>query len=149
ESVKRPLAFVQNQIQEYKSESKLIKHTPLFVPAGQSTQMVIGATPETDLEIMNIAKTFYDDYKLKRDYYSGYIPINTENSLLPHVGSKAPLVRANRLYRTAWLLRCYDSSIDDIQDPKHLHLDLHIDPKFIWALRTPQFLPVDINQADY
>src|SRR5690554_3495873 len=114
ESVKRPLAFVQNQIQEYKAESKLIKHTPQFVPAGQSTQMVIGATPESDWEIMNVAKTFYEDYKLKRVYYSGYIPINTENSLLPIVGSAPPLVRENRLYQTDWLLRFYNFSLEEI-----------------------------------
>lgn len=149
ESVKKPLAFVQNQIQTIKSESKLIKHTPLFVPAGQSTQMVIGATPETDFEIMNVAKTFYDDYQLKRVYYSGYIPINSENSLLPMVGSRPPLVRENRLYQTDWLLRFYDFDLDEILNPEHQHLDLDIDPKLSWALRNPSFFPVDINYADY
>lgn len=149
ESVKKPLAFVQNQIQTIKSESKLIKHTPLFVPAGQSTQMVIGATPETDFEIMNVAKTFYDDYQLKRVYYSGYIPINSENSLLPMVGSRPPLVRENRLYQTDWLLRFYDFDLDEILNPEHQQLDLDIDPKLSWALRNPSFFPVDINYADY
>src|SRR5690606_17929693 len=149
ESVKKPLAFVQNQIQEYKAESKLIKHIPQFVPAGQSTQMVIGATPESDWEIMNVAKTFYEDYKLKRVYYSGYIPINTENSLLPVVGSAPPLVRENRLYQTDWLLRFYDFSLEEILNPQFSQLDLDIDPKLSWALRNPQFFPVDINFADY
>lgn len=149
ESVKKPLAFVRNQIQTFKSESKLIKHTPLFVPAGQSTQMVIGATPETDFEIMNVAKTFYDDYQLKRVYYSGYIPINSENSLLPMVGSRPPLVRENRLYQTDWLLRFYDFDLDEILNPEHQQLDLDIDPKLSWALRNPSFFPVDINYADY
>jgi putative DNA modification/repair radical SAM protein len=149
DSVKKPLAFVQNQIQEYKSESKLIKHTPQFVPAGQSTQMVIGATPETDLEVMNVAKTFYQDYKLKRVYYSGYIPINTENSMLPQVGTRPPLVRENRLYQTDWLLRFYDFQLDEILNPNHQQLDLDIDPKLSWALRNPHYFPVDINRADY
>ena len=149
DSVKKPLAFVQNQIQEYKSDSKLIKHTPQFVPAGQSTQMVIGATPETDFEIMNVAKTFYEDYKLKRVYYSGYIPINNENSLLPQIGSRPPLVRENRLYQTDWLLRFYNFNIDEILNPKHQHLDLDIDPKLSWALRNPHYFPIDINTADY
>ncbi len=149
ESVKKPLAFVQNQIQEYKAESKLIKHTPQFVPAGQSTQIVIGATPETDWEIMSVAKTFYKDYKLKRVYYSGYIPINTENSLLPIYGSAPPLVRENRLYQTDWLLRFYDFNLEEILNPQHSQLDLDIDPKLSWALRNPQFFPVDINFADY
>lgn len=149
ESVKKPLAFIQNQIEEYKVESKLIKHTPLFVPAGQSTQMVIGATPETDLEIMNVAQTFYKDYKLKRVYYSGYIPINSENSMLPQVGSTPPLVRENRLYQTDWLLRFYDFTLEEILNPAHSQLDLDIDPKLSWALRNPQFFPIDINRADY
>ncbi len=149
ESVKKPLAFIQNQIEEYKVESKLIKHTPLFVPAGQSTQMVVGATPETDLEIMNVAQTFYKDYKLKRVYYSGYIPINSENSMLPQVGSTPPLVRENRLYQTDWLLRFYDFTLEEILNPAHSQLDLDIDPKLSWALRNPQFFPIDINRADY
>lgn len=149
ESVKKPLAFVQSQIQEYKAESKLIKHTPQFVPAGQSTQMVIGATPETDWEIMNVAKNFYEDYKLKRVYYSAYIPINSENSLLPVIGSAPPLVRENRLYQTDWLLRFYNFKLDEILNPQHTQLDLDIDPKLSWALRNPQFFPVDINRANY
>jgi putative DNA modification/repair radical SAM protein len=149
ETVKKPLAFVNNQIQEFKSESKLIKHTPQFVPAGQSTQMVIGATPETDFEIMNIAKTFYDDYNLKRVYYSGYIPINNENSLLPQIGSRPPLIRENRLYQTDWLLRFYDFKLDEILNDKQQHLDLEIDPKLSWALRNPHYFPIDINRADY
>lgn len=149
ESVKKPLAFVQSQIQEYKGESKLIRHTPQFVPAGQSTQMVIGATPETDFEIMNVAKDFYEDYKLKRVYYSAYIPINTENSLLPVVGSAPPLVRENRLYQTDWLLRFYNFKLDEILNPQYTQLELDIDPKLSWALRNPQFFPVDINRANY
>jgi putative DNA modification/repair radical SAM protein len=149
ESVKKPLAFVNNQIKEFKSESKIIKHTPQFVPAGQSTQMVIGATPETDFEIMNIAKTFYDDYNLKRVYYSGYIPINNENSLLPQIGSRPPLVRENRLYQTDWLLRFYDFKLDEILNVNQQELDLEIDPKLSWALRNPHYFPIDINRADY
>ena len=149
DSVRKPLAFIENQIQEYKTESKLIKKIPLFVPAGQSTQMVIGATPETDFEIMNIAKTFYNDYNLKRVYYSGYIPINTENSLLPQIGSKPPLIRENRLYQTDWLLRFYDFQLDEILNKNHQKLDLEIDPKLSWALRNPQFFPININRADY
>lgn len=149
DSVKKPLAFVQNKIKEYKSEAKLIKHAPQFVPAGQSTQMVIGATPETDWEIMSVADHFYNEYKLKRVYYSGYIPINTTNSLLPTVGSTPPLVRENRLYQTDWLLRYYDFTLEEILNPQHRQLDLEIDPKLSWALRNPQLFPIDINRADY
>lgn len=149
ESVKRPLAFVNNQIQEYKGERKITRHVPTFVPAGQSTQMVIGATPESDFEIMNVANDFYKHYKLKRVYYSGYIPINTDNSFLPQVGTVPPLVRENRLYQTDWLLRFYDFRLDEILNPENMHLDLEIDPKLSWALRNPHLFPVDINIADY
>lgn len=149
DSVRKPLAFVQNQILEIKSESKLIKKKPLFVPAGQSTQMVIGATPETDFEIMNVANDFYQNYNLKRVYYSGYIPINNDNKFLPQIGSQPPLIRENRLYQTDWLLRFYDFKIDEILNPSFTNLDMDIDPKLGWALRNPQFFPVDINTASY
>lgn len=149
DSVKKPLSFVNNKIKEYRSESKLIKHVPQFVPAGQSTQMVIGATPESDWEIMSIADQFYKDYNLKRVYYSGYIPINPEHTLLPSVGSIPPLVRENRLYQTDWLLRFYNFSLQEILNSEHRHLDLEVDPKLSWALRNPHYFPVDINQASY
>lgn len=149
DSVRKPLAFVQNQITNLKSESKLIKHKPLFVPAGQSTQMVIGATPETDLEILSIANDFYKNYKLKRVYYSGYIPISNENSLLPAIGSQPPLIRENRLYQADWLMRFYDFSLDEIIDSSQPQLDMQMDPKLAWALRHPELFPIDINTADY
>ena len=149
ESVKKPLNFINQEIQSYKQESKLIKHKPIFVPAGQSTQMVIGATPENDFEIMSVADKFYKDYNLKRVYYSGYIPIQNDNSLLPQIGTKPPLVRENRLYQTDWLLRFYGFELNEILNPSFQELDLEIDPKLSWALRNPQFFPVDINKADY
>ncbi|HMR82131.1 MAG TPA: putative DNA modification/repair radical SAM protein [Niabella sp.] len=149
ESVKKPLAFVNEQMHSYKSDSKIIKHVPVFVPAGQSTQIVIGATPETDFEIMNVAKTFYKNYQLKRVYYSGYVPVNTNNNLLPQVGSAPPLIRENRLYQTDWLLRFYGFELDEILNKEYTSLDLDIDPKLSWALRNPHLFPVDINRADY
>ncbi|MGN0001867.1 MAG: putative DNA modification/repair radical SAM protein [Sphingobacterium composti] len=149
ESVKKPLNFINQEIQSYKQESKLIKHKPTFVPAGQSTQMVIGATPENDFEIMSVADKFYKDYNLKRVYYSGYIPIQNENSLLPQIGTKPPLVRENRLYQTDWLLRFYGFELKEILNADHQDLDLEIDPKLSWALRNPHLFPVDINTADY
>lgn len=149
ESVKKPLNFINQEIQSLKQESKLIKHKPTFVPAGQSTQMVIGATPENDFEIMSVADKFYKDYNLKRVYYSGYIPIQNDNSLLPQIGTKPPLVRENRLYQTDWLLRFYGFQLNEILNPNFQELDLEIDPKLSWALRNPQLFPVDINKADY
>ena len=149
QSVRDPLDFVNTEIKQLKSESKLIKHKPLFVPAGQSTQMVIGATPENDYEIMSVANEFYQKYDLKRVYYSGYIPINNEDANLPAIGSQPPLIRENRLYQTDWLLRFYDFELDEILNPSFTQLDMDIDPKLGWALRNPQFFPVDINTADF
>lgn len=149
DSVRKPLQFLNTKIQTFQNEKKLIKHTPTFVPAGQSTQMVIGATPENDLEIMSVADEFYKKYQLKRVYYSGYIPINNANTALPQIGSRPPLIRENRLYQTDWLLRFYNFSLSEILNPAFTQLDLDIDPKLSWALRNLHLFPVDINTADY
>ena len=149
ESVRKPLGFVNEQMHAYALDRKSIKSTPKYVPAGQSTQMVIGATPENDLEIMSVADNFYKSYNLKRVYYSGYIPINNSNSNLPQIGSTPPLVRENRLYQTDWLLRFYDFELNELLNNSHKDLELEIDPKLSWALRNPHFFPVDINTADY
>lgn len=148
EDVKRPLALVQNQILQFKDEKKLIKSTPKFVPAGQSTQMVIGATPETDKDIMHTADAFYKNFSLKRVYYSGYIPISNDNRL-PIIGSQPPLIRENRLYQTDWLMRFYGFHVNELLNDANPHLDVDIDPKLSWALRNLQFFPIDINVAAY
>ncbi|MBL1408295.1 putative DNA modification/repair radical SAM protein [Sphingobacterium faecale] len=149
DSVRKPLAFVNDKLKQYKNEKKSLKHIPSFVPAGQSTQMVIGATPENDYEIMQVADDFYTNYNLKRVYYSGYIPIANTDSLLPQIGTKPPLVRENRLYQTDWLMRFYGFKIHEILNPEFQNLDLEIDPKLSWALRHPHLFPIDINTADY
>jgi len=143
-----PLLFVKNQIIQFKDEKKLIKSVPKFVPAGQSTQMVIGATPETDKDIMQTADKFYKDFSLKRVYYSGYIPISND-SRLPMLGSQPPLVRENRLYQTDWLMRFYGFNVNELLNDANPHLDIDIDPKLSWALRNLQFFPIDINVASY
>jgi len=148
-SVMEPLSYVQNQIESYKLDRKRMKHTPSFVPAGQSTQMVIGATPESDLDIMQVADHYYKTYQLKRVYYSGYIPIHPKHSVLPSIGSAPPLLRENRLYQTDWLLRFYGFELNEILSPTHSHLELDIDPKLSWALRNPEYFPVDVHTADY
>lgn len=150
EEVKKPLGFIQNTITQYKDEKKtgLIKSIPKFVPAGQSTQMVIGATPETDMEIMYSAAEYYKNFKLKRVYYSGYIPISYD-SRMPQIGSQPPLLRENRLYQTDWLMRFYGFEVHELLNPNNPHLDTDIDPKLSWALRNPEQFPVDINTADY
>jgi putative DNA modification/repair radical SAM protein len=150
ESVRQPLRFIKNQMEDYRADKKnLIKHTPSFVPAGQSTQMVIGATPETDLEIMQVAQQYYHEFKLKRVYYSGYVPIHPQHSVLPQIGTAPPLLRENRLYQTDWLLRFYSFSLDEILNPSHSQLDLQVDPKLSWALRNLSLFPVDVHTADY
>lgn len=148
QDVIKPLGFVQNQIVQFKEEQKLIKSVPKFVPAGQSTQMVIGATPETDKDIMHTADAYYRNFSLKRVYYSGYIPISNDNRL-PILGTQPPLVRENRLYQTDWLMRFYGFHVNELLNDANPHLDIDIDPKLSWALRNLQHFPVDINVAAY
>ncbi|MES2487808.1 MAG: putative DNA modification/repair radical SAM protein [Bacteroidota bacterium] len=150
EDVKKPLGFIQNTITQFKDEKKtgLIKHVPKFVPAGQSTQMVIGATPETDMEIMYSADQYYKDFSLKRVYYSGYIPISNDTRM-PVIGTQPPLLRENRLYQTDWLMRFYGFDVKELLNLKNPHLDTDMDPKLGWALRNLDQFPVDINTADY
>lgn len=143
-----PLNMVQKQIAQFKEEKKLIKSVPKFVPAGQSTQMVIGATPETDKDIMQTADTFYKNFSLKRVYYSGYIPISNDNRL-PMLGSQPPLIRENRLYQTDWLMRFYGFNVNELLNDANPHLDIDIDPKLSWALRNLHYFPIDINVANY
>lgn len=143
----QPMKKVRNEIDKYQSEKKLIKSTPIYAPAGQSTQMIVGATEETDAEVMYTAAYLYKKYKMKRVYYSGYIPISYD-SRLPAIGTEVPIMRENRLYQTDWLLRFYGFSIEELLNKKHPNLDSDIDPKLSWALRNLDLFPLDINQAD-
>ena len=147
--VQKDLGIVRDRLIQLKDERKLIKTVPKFVPAGQTTQMVVGAHSETDQDIILMADRHYKEFKLKRVYFSGYIPINPEEKALPTVGSAPPLLRENRLYQSDWLMRFYEFSADEIVDDQHPNLDLDIDPKLSWALRHPEAFPVDINHADY
>lgn len=144
----KPLDFVNKRIIQLKDEKKLIKHIPKFVPAGQSTQMVIGATPETDKEIMYTADAYYKNFSLRRVYYSGYIPISNDTRM-PILGTQPPLLRENRLYQTDWLMRFYGFNVREILNDENPHLETDIDPKLSWALRNLQHFPVDINTAAY
>jgi len=147
--VQKPLNFVQNQIAQFKGDRKLIKRVPQFVPAGQSTQMVIGATPESDMQIMQTAAAYYKKFSLKRVYYSGFIPIPNSASLLPQLGTPPPLLRENRLYQTDWLMRFYGFGVEELLNANHPNLETDIDPKLSWALRNLHLFPVNINTADY
>ncbi|GAL73335.1 putative DNA modification/repair radical SAM protein [Jejuia pallidilutea] len=143
----KPMKKVKNEIIQYKSEKKIIKSTPKYAPAGQSTQMIIGASNENDMQIMYTSNYLYNTFDLKRVYYSGYIPVSYDKRL-PMIGTEVPVLRENRLYQTDWLLRFYGFDVREILNPKHPNLDLDIDPKLSWALRNLNQFPVDINKAD-
>lgn len=143
----QPMNFLRNEKQKYADEKPHIKSAPLFLPAGQSTQLIVGASPENDRQILRLANHLYSQQKLKRVYYSGYVPIATDKRV-PAL-SAPPLVRENRIYQADWLLRFYGFAVDEIVDEQHPDLDLEIDPKLSYALRNPEKFPVDINRADY
>ncbi len=119
-----------------------------FVPAGQSTQMIIGATPETDYQIVSVAEALYQKFDLKRVFYSAYVGIN-DDSALPAVGQKPPLMREHRLYQADWLLRFYGFQASELLDEARPNFNVLLDPKCDWAVRHLEHFPVEINQADY
>lgn len=143
----KPMEKVKNEIIQYTSEKKLIKSTPKYAPAGQSTQMIVGATGESDREIMLSANHYYENYNMKRVYYSGYVPIRNDPRL-PSLGSQVPMLRENRLYQTDWLMRFYGFNVNELLNQQFPNLDVEVDPKLSWALRNPQHFPVDINRAE-
>ena len=143
----KPMEKVKNEIVQYNSEKKIIKSTPKYAPAGQSTQMIIGATGENDFQIMQTSNHFYKNFNLKRVYYSGYVPISYDDRL-PQIGTEVPMLRENRLYQTDWLMRFYGFDVSEILNSKHQNLDLDIDPKLSWALRNLHEFPIDVNTAD-
>jgi len=147
-SVFQPMALIQQGVLENKEDRKKYRHAPRFVPAGQSTQMIVGATKETDRDILDMSSKLYAQPTMRRVYYSGYVSVNTYDPRLP-VLKQPPLVRENRLYQADWLLRFYHFKVDEIVDEQHTNLDLEVDPKLAWALRHPEYFPVNINTADY
>ncbi len=142
----KPMSFVRNELILYKEEQKIFRKVPKFAPAGQSTQMIVGATNETDLKIIKVADHFYQNFNLKRVYYSGYVPV-LEDSRLPSIHSQVPMQRENRLYQADWLMRFYGFEAHEILEPTNPFLDLEIDPKLAWALRHREQFPVNINSA--
>lgn len=143
----KPMTYVSNQLIKLSDEKKSLKKTPLFAPAGQSTQMVIGATGESDKDILFTADSFYKSHHLKRVYYSGYVPISADGRL-PAMGTLVPMVRENRLYQADWLMRFYGFGINEIVSETNPLLELDIDPKLSWALRNLGSFPIDLNTAD-
>ena len=148
ESIFKPMLFIQQGVLESNEERRKFNSAPRFAPAGQSTQMIIGATDESDKQILYTSAAMYQRPSMKRVYYSGYIPVNSYDNRLPAL-KQPPLVRENRLYQADWLMRFYNFKVDEIVDDAHPDLDLEIDPKLSWALRHPEHFPVDINKADY
>lgn len=144
----QPMRYIKNEIIKHNDEKKKLKHTPMFAPAGQSTQMVIGATPENDLQILCMADQFYKKMALRRVYYSGYVPISNDNRL-PAIGTPVPMIRENRLYQADWLMRFYNFRVDEIVTMQDPLLDMEIDPKLNWALRNMHLFPLDINKVEY
>lgn len=148
EDILVPMAFIGNQIQAIKDEQKVLRSAPQFAPAGQSTQLIVGASPEPDFQIINMVEKLYQKVKLRRVYYSAYIPVNHDNPLIP-AGTTPPLKRENRLYQADWLLRFYKFSADEIANPNHPFLDTELDPKTSWALRNLHHFPMEINRVGY
>ena len=147
EDFTKPMLKVKNELIRYNNERKILKSTPKYAPAGQSTQMIVGATGETDKDIMYSATYYYKQFHMKRVYYSGYVPV-IQDERLPSVTSQVPMLRENRLYQTDWLLRFYGFSVTEILDKNHPNLDPDVDPKLSWALRNLHLFPVDINTAE-
>ena len=148
DAVLRPMRFIAERGQENRRELVKYRHAPRFAPAGQSTQMIVGATKESDRHILTLTQSLYDTYHLKRVFYSAYVPV-VENTLLPSLDTKPPLLREHRLYQADWLLRFYGFRADELLDESQPDFDPLLDPKCCWALRHPDFFPVEVNRADY
>jgi len=147
QAILEPMALIGRHIAASLCERKTNRRAPRFAPAGQSTQMIIGASPETDFQILRLSQGLYKKINLKRVYYSAYVPVTADNRL--PVLAAPPLLREHRLYQADWLLRFYGFSAEEILSDDSPHLDESFDPKTAWALRHPEFFPVEINRADY
>jgi len=149
ESILKPMGQIRDNIAASKQELALYRHAPRFAPAGQSTQMIIGATPETDRHILMLTQGLYDKYKLKRVFYSAYMPVS-DSSLLPAARDfKPPLLREHRLYQADWLLRYYRFRAEELLDDQNPNFNPLVDPKCFWALNHLDRFPVEVNRADY
>ncbi len=145
-AIAAPMRYIADRRAAGSEDARLFPSAGRFVPAGQSTQMIIGASPERDVQILGTAQRLYDGFGLKRVYYSAYIPVN-DNPNLPSLYTAPPLLREHRLYQADWLLRFYQFRADELLDVSAPDLDLEVDPKCAWALRHPECFPVDINRA--
>ena len=147
-NILKPMRQIQNGITENKNELMLYHHAPHFCEAGQSTQMVIGALPESDYQIMSVAENLYDKFALKRVYYSAFVNVNGDKDL-PSLTGGAPLLREHRLYQADWLLRFYHFKVEELLTEDRPNFNTALDPKADWAVRYLEHFPVEINRADY
>ena len=148
DAILRPMGQIRDGVVQSKAELVKYKHAPAFAPAGQSTQLIVGATSDNDRHILQLTESLYQKYRLKRVFYSAYVPV-VENSLLPALDTKPPLLREHRLYQADWLLRFYGFRAEELLDEQAPSFDPRLDPKCCWALRHPDFFPVEVNRADY
>ena len=147
DSVLEPMGIIREAIDETRENRKRMRHVPHFAQAGQSTQLIIGASPESDYDILNLSQRLYRHQALKRVYYTAYLPVNGTGTKLSDI-TEPPLLRENRLYQADWLIRLYGFEIDDVVRSESPYLDLKIDPKQAFALQHPAVFPVDVNSAD-
>lgn len=147
-SILKPMRQIQLGITENKHDLIVYRNAPQFVPAGQSTQMIVGATPDTDFEIMQVSQALYDKFSLKRVFYSAYVAVNADKKL-PALGVQTPLLREHRLYQADWLLRFYGFRVEELLSEKNPNFNVLFDPKCNWALHHLEEFPVEINSASY
>lgn len=148
QSIFTPMRYINQRMLESKEERQKFHHAPRFAPAGQSTQVIVGATSESDKDILRLSDVLYRRPTMRRVYYSGYVSVNTYDKRLP-ILKQPPLVRENRLYQADWLIRFYHFDVNEIVNDTYPNLDMEIDPKLSWALRHPECFPIDINRSDY
>ncbi len=147
-TILRPMRQIQNSIAQNKNELMLYRNAPRFTPAGQSTQMIIGATPENDYQIMSVAEGLYQNFDLKRVFYSAFVNVS-QNPNLPVLSGGPPLLREHRLYQADWLLRYYHFTVDELLSEDRPNFNVYLDPKCDWALRHLEIFPIEIQTADY
>lgn len=148
DSILKPMEFIKEKIEENPAASAVYKKHPNFSPAGQSTQMIVGASAETDNHILKLTESLYKKYKLKRVFFSAYVPVS-DDKLLPSPLSPPPLLREHRLYQADWLMRFYKFKADEILDEKNPDFNPFMDPKCNWAVNHPDFFPLEANRASY
>lgn len=148
QAILRPMGQIRDQARQSKAELVKYKHAPVFAPAGQSTQLIVGATKDTDRHILHLTQSLYDQYQLKRVFYSAYVPV-VEHSLLPSPDTKPPLLREHRLYQADWLLRFYGFRAEELLDEEHPDFNPLVDPKCSWAIGHMDYFPVEVMHADY